>query len=97
MNDIETDSRETAREKTEIKAGDRVRMVLVVSKHTSSERMSRGIESETFEGTAGSDLTEGESFWLDFPGGPLRTSRVQRVGSGMFTTMNSTYSVEKIK
>lgn len=81
---------------TEIKAGDKVRILLVASKHSDMERMRRGIDRDKFEGIAACDLVVGNWFVLECQSGNFRTSSVTYIGKGMFTTKNSTYSVEKI-
>lgn len=76
------------------KAGDKMRMSLVATKTDRETRMRNGVTQDDFEGIAKVDLVEGERFRLDVGYDILNTSVVERVGKGMFTTKNSTYSFE---
>ncbi len=79
-----------------IVAGDKVKVLLISSKHSSSERMSRGVNTDSWEGVALSNLEVGFRFVIDLPTGHLSTSTVEYIGKGLFNTVNSSYSVEKL-
>ena len=79
-----------------VKAGDKVRVLMISSTSDEASRMSRGITRDSFEGVALNDLEEGTRFRVDCVYGELATSVVQRVGLTTFNTMNSTYAVEKL-
>ncbi len=76
------------------KAGDKIRMSLVATNTDRETRMRNGVTQDDFEGIAKTDLREGERFRLDIGYDVLNTSTVVRVGKGIFTTKNSTYSFE---
>lgn len=80
------------------KAGDFVRVTLVATKSDRATRMRNGVTLDTYEGTAVNTLTEGERFFIRI--GLEETfisSPVVRVGKGLFTTENSSYSFEVLE
>lgn len=81
----------------EIKAGDQCKILLLASRTLKADRMSRGVNEDSYVGTALNDLKLGERFIMDTKKGELKTSPVEKITENMFMTKNSTYQIEKVE
>ena len=78
----------------EIKPGDLVRVKLLASRTLPDRRRMNGLPREQFEGKVVNKPTVGLRFVLECDDGEFITSPIEKFGGGMFTTKNSTYSIE---
>lgn len=97
LDDIEAFMEEEKLPMMEVKTGTKIKMLLLGSRDSKMERMSRGIHTDTFEGVARNDLKVGTRFELDVGFDVITTSFVEYIGNGIIHTRNSTYSIEIIK
>lgn len=81
-----------------IKPGDKVRLELIATKTDLETRHRQGLTDNVFVGIAMNAPTVGERFVVELGVGEvLKTSYLKRVGEGMITTLNSTYSLERMR